>query len=134
MSPRPSLLVLCTILSSACAQSLDERLDELDAQVTVDCGTVLRCSPAADAQAVVTCLRDNLAAGVGAKALFELGLDPVAHVYAIDGQLVSIEGYCYDECYFKEAICHEIVVSSGSSCATAYPTECEEPVREWDHD
>ena len=117
----------------ACSDSVENRLAELDARVTVDCGYVSNCAEPAHADAVAACLRDNLTANVGAKAIFVLGLDPVAHVYALDGSFVSVEGYFeyYDDGeIFTEYHCQGVLVTTSGSCARAQATECD-PVREW---
>lgn len=130
---RRSLLVslVCASLS-ACTDTYEDRLQELDAHVMVDCGEVSDCDSQTDAEAAVTCLRDNLAAGVPARALFILGIDPVAYVYALDGGYVSIDGYCpLDEpCEFTEYACREVTASGGGLCWSALATECDK-VRDW---
>lgn len=130
---RRSLLVslVCATLSG-CTDTYEDRLKELDARAMVDCGSVSDCGPQARADEVVACLRDNLAAGVPAQAFFILGLDPVAYVYALDGEYISVEGYCpLDEpCEFTEYACREVTASGGGVCWSARATECDK-VRDW---
>jgi hypothetical protein len=124
------LLLACTSLS-ACTQTVEERLDELDARVTVDCGYVDKCAPQEDAEAVVRCMRDNRIAGIAAKATFILGLDPVAEVYTAEGGFVSVERYYEPAPVFTESRCRSLTVSGYvSTCMMARATDCE-VVREW---
>lgn len=121
---------------SGCTDNHDERIAELDEHAPKDCGLVdnYSCSPPAHVDEVVACLRDSLAADAGARAVFILGLDPVAFVYALDGVYVSIEGYCiggdHDDCEFTEYRCRAIEVVPHGMCSTARPTECT-AIRDW---
>ncbi len=129
-------LSLCIALS-ACTQSYEARIAELDARATVDCGSVSDCDTAEDADAAIACMRENLAAGVRAKAVFILDIDPVAYVYT-DGNLYrSVEGYCIDEgdCYFTESVCRELEARErcGLGRVTVTPTDCE-VVQRWGDD
>jgi len=123
--------LIATTLLVGCSQSLEERLDELDARASVDCGTVSDCDSRVHAEEVTSCMRTNLAAGVPARAVFILDIDPVAYVYALDGSYVYIAGY-YDEddADFTESRCMDVTVGSGPMCVSAYGTDCIE-VRDW---
>jgi hypothetical protein len=125
-------IVLTLAGLSGCADKLDDRLAELDARVEVDCGFVGECTSQAKATEAVECLRNNLAAGIGAKATIELGLDPVDFVYAIDGAYVSLNGYYELDAgpFFTEYQCGGVELSGVSPCFTASSVDCEE-IREW---
>jgi hypothetical protein len=122
------------IALSACTQTVEDRLAELGERVTVDCGTVYDCAAEQSANAVVACMRENLAAGVEARAMFMFGIfDPVGNVYTHDGRYISIEGYCddSDDCNWTESICRDVTAfSNGGRCSMARAIECEE-VRDW---
>lgn len=122
-------LTLCLALA-ACADTLEDRIAELDARATFDCGEVSDCDTRAHAEEVTACLREKLAAGIPAKAFFIIGLDPVAYVYALDGTIVNLEGDYYDGPNFSESRCNDVTVSAGTACVYAHATECT-PVRDW---
>ena len=124
-----SLLLLCSTLA-ACADTFDDRLAELDARATFDCGEVTECDSRFKADAVVACLQEKLAAGVPAKAFFILGLDPVEYVYALDGSYVSLEGDYYDGPNFTESRCHDVAASGPTLCAQARAIDCD-VIRDW---
>ncbi len=134
MSRRPSLLVLCTVLSSGCTQTYEDRIDELEERAGVDCGTVNDCDTPERANAVITCMQENLAAGVRAKAFFILGLDPVAYIYTDGTRYISVEGWCDggDDCTFMESVCRDLATTAtcGLGRVTAEPVDCE-VVRDW---
>ena len=124
------LVVLSALVIPGCGDTLDDRLSELDARATVDCGSVDECDSPGHANAVATCLGDSLAAGIGAKALLEVGIDWVTYVYALDGAYVKIEGVQDDGPNFTEFTCSSLETSGSSLCYGAHATDCEE-VREW---
>lgn len=124
-----STLLLCLSLS-ACTDTLEDRLADLDARATFDCGEVGDCTSQAKADAVTSCLREKLAAGIPARALFVLGLDPIAYVYALDGAYVYIEGDYYDGPNFTEYRCPDVTVSGSATCSYAHGAECT-AVRDW---
>jgi hypothetical protein len=127
--PRLVALLLCTGLS-ACADTLEDRLAELDERAIVDCGWLGDCASPAQADVIVACLRDNLGAGVGAKAGFELGIEEIAHVYALDGSYVSIVGYYYEGNNFTEFQCRDLQVTTSGTCGGARAVDCDK-VRDW---
>jgi hypothetical protein len=120
--------MLCTL--SACTQSADARIDELDARVTVDCGGVSECMPRAQADAVVACMRESLAAGVEAKAGFTLDIDRSEYVYAHDGRYIVVSFNALTGSQF-EMICRDVEVpGTDATCTKAQSIDCE-LVREW---
>ena len=115
----------------ACADTLDDRIAELDARADVDCGTLGDCPSQERAEGVATCLRDNLAAGVTAKAGVAVNFEEYEYIYATDGALVSLFGHSFgDDDIFTEYRCRDVGVSVSGVCAQLRAIDCEE-VREW---
>ena len=127
---RVSLALIVSCLP-ACGDKLEDRLAELDTQIELDCGRISDCDIQSDADAVIACLQSNLAARIAAKATFELGLDSVEYVYALDGGYVSLAGfYQLEERDFTEYTCRD-VQTVGETCVTGDTVDCE-MVRDWD--
>jgi hypothetical protein len=127
------LLIALVWLATTACNGAYQRIGDLDDQVTVPCGYVYDCDAPGVAAAAISCLRDSLANGTVAKAVFTendvIGdVEVYTHVYALDGAFVSIADR-YGS--FSESVCHDLAIDdSRSACMGAYATECE-LVREW---
>lgn len=122
-------LVASTLFLAGCAETFEDRLSELDAQ----CGHVTWCATIDEASSVIACMESNLAAGIAANATFEIHIDPVAIVYALDGSYVSLEGFYdfEDHPNFVEYRCRGLrTIPDGTRCTLAGTADCE-TIREW---
>ncbi len=129
-------LTLCAALA-ACDQSPDERIAELDEEVTVDCGRRSgEYESVARAQEIVGCMNDARDADVHAKLLADFDIDIVVHIYTVDGAFVQVEGFTeHDgEDRFSEYRCATFAATeatiSGMTIATVATSDCE-TVRDW---
>ncbi len=129
-------LTLCAALA-ACDQSPRERIAELDAAVTVDCGNQSsEYESPVHAQQMVVCMNDALAADVHAKVLLDFDIDLVSHIYTIDGAFVHIEGFTEldGEDHYTETRCTTFdateMTIGGMTYAQVTTSDCDD-VREW---
>jgi hypothetical protein len=125
-------LVLLLALSG-CVDTIEDRFDELDRRVEVDCGEVSAdpCRSQSAVDYLAACLRDNLAAGVYARASQVLDYESTEYIYTSDRGFVSISGFSYlDTPSFTEYRCGDVGTEGSDDCLQLRATNCTK-VRDW---
>lgn len=95
-------------------------------RATTSCGMEpLACATGEQFQMLVDCINAAVSGGAAHATLFD-GVGGQRHFFAIDGELVVLDGYITETSdYGQESICSSLAISSDGTCPEVEAVSCE---------